>query len=1260
MAVWPPIDRDDLRHAAGSAGFDTTLPLLIRRLIAETGDGVTELDMPGGSGVASGGFDGVVAATGGTPFVPAGTSVWELSVGGGQTKADKDYKKRTTGPNGQAPSGITYVQAILVPWTKAASWAKQRTGEGLWKEVRAYNLDKIHIWLDSAPATTAWLAEQLGKSMPGVRPAGEWWSGAWLPSTTMRLDARVVLAGREQAAVLLRQALEAGRKMISLGGDLRPDEARAFIAAALESAEWHNARTLFVTDPGSLTQLIRQPQPLILFLPDRSLAADLPQHPHQILLLAAPGATGDIAVPPVDGQAVAAEMQAAGLAHERAWSLGRLARRSLLALRRTLANNPIPLTPSWVSEPDVIRRRLLLLGSWFGAGEHDRSLVERCVGRPYEEVHEAALRLAAVPEVPFVAQMTEQWHLLSAEDAWTLLSPQLTHDDLQAFRAVALEVLSEVDPVVDNRDGDPLRLAMSGVRRKFSRALRVGLAQTLALLGGDTTLRAPGNTTGAQWARLVVRDLFEAADGDDTYALWASLGDVLPLLAEAAPEELLAALSREPLSQRGPLHQHMFQDNGRDRFGGSVPSPHLAVLTALEVVAWSPEHVDDAVEVLGSLAALDPGGTWSNRPRRSLANILNCWAPNTAADVDHRIRMIRRQLRHRPGVARQTLHDLLPHTGRLQTVHPGPRFRDWKQRARVTPAEFETQMNAVVEMLLDDLSDDPDRFVRMVAHLGHLSATHRAVFVARVTALGATLADDGQRGQLFDAVREFVARHREYADAVWALPEEQLRPLESAAEVVRPHDPVRRNAWLFASDWVTLGDHSRRDDYDAYERAMQQLRTQAVDEVYRFGGADAVAQLAANTEYPHFVGDALARVGASSDDTMLAWLTADDRSRFEVAFAYVRGRLRDGGAELRDRWLSASSDVLAQARILRATLDPPAAWTKLTELDPAVAGPYWQEFTYYGLGHYFSPVLQAARSLTATGRPAAALHLLVLYRKRHDTAEAAGVAADALDTLIAGGCQDPEFTTLRDHDFQELFALMARYGDEVGAQRLLAIEWQLFPVLGFQADAPTLHGALAEDPALFVELVRHAFKGEASAPQQTRPESSEPEQIKLDLALRAYEVLHDWRKCPGVRADGTLDEELLRRWVDEARDRLRDIGRLRVGDSRIGQILAYAPPDADGLFPPKPVRELLENLRSDSLVNGLHTGIYNRRGVTTRGIYDGGDQEWQLAEDYRRQADEAAAWPRTRKLLISLAESYERDARGHDAEAERLRRGLAE
>ncbi len=99
--VWPPITRDDLKNAAKRSGFDQTLPVLIRRLIAETSDGLTELDMPGESGVAAGGFDGITSATATSVFVPDGTSVWELSVGGNDAKADDDFNKRTEGPPGR-------------------------------------------------------------------------------------------------------------------------------------------------------------------------------------------------------------------------------------------------------------------------------------------------------------------------------------------------------------------------------------------------------------------------------------------------------------------------------------------------------------------------------------------------------------------------------------------------------------------------------------------------------------------------------------------------------------------------------------------------------------------------------------------------------------------------------------------------------------------------------------------------------------------------------------------------------------------------------------------------------------------------------------------------------------------------------------------------------------------------------------------------------------------------------------------------------
>ena len=532
------------------------------------------------------------------------------------------------------------MQAILAPWTKSRTWATQRDKERRWKQVRAYNLDAIHTWLDAAPATLAWLAEQLGKAMPGVRPIGSWWTETWLPSTRVPLTADLVLAGRDSAASTLLTLLASKQRVITLGGDLRLDEARAFVAASLDQAGTPDAasltaRTLLVTDAASLAQLIGQARPLVLLLGNPALAADISaQHRHQLVLLASPGGTEDVSVPPINGQIVEAHLLAAGLPRDRAGSLGTLARRSLLALRRALAVNPVTSTPSWASNPDVIRRRLLLVGAWDGGNDDDWSVVEQCLGRPYSEIQDAALGLAAAPETPFLGRVDERWHLLSPEDAWTLLGGQLTRDDLEAFRTAALEVLGERDPRADLDDADRWKAGLMNVRRKYSGGLRDALAQTLALLGAsDATVRAPGGTTGSRWVRLPVRELLARANADSTYVLWTSLGDVLTLVAEAAPEEFLQAML-DGLTGQSPVHAGMFTDSVRDAFGSPRSSPHTSFLWALEVLAWSPDYFDDAVDMLGRLAAIDPGGEWSNRPIVSLAEILSCWRPNTSADVD--------------------------------------------------------------------------------------------------------------------------------------------------------------------------------------------------------------------------------------------------------------------------------------------------------------------------------------------------------------------------------------------------------------------------------------------------------------------------------------------------------------------------------------------------------------------------------------------------------------------------------------------------
>ena len=186
-----------------------------------------------------------------------------------------------------------------------------------------------------------------------------------------------------------------------------------------------------MSDANTLAQLIRHEHPLILLISDSSIARDLPaDHAHQLIMTAAPGNRATVAVPRVHSQLVAGELIASGVDHERAARLGTLAHRSLPALRRVLAQNPEIFTPQWAAQPNVFKRRLLFAGSWDHQNEADRAAIVSLLNRPLTELEDQLPDLLGGADIPFMGRVGETYHVLSIEDAWTLLIPNATTDDL--------------------------------------------------------------------------------------------------------------------------------------------------------------------------------------------------------------------------------------------------------------------------------------------------------------------------------------------------------------------------------------------------------------------------------------------------------------------------------------------------------------------------------------------------------------------------------------------------------------------------------------------------------------------------------------------------------------------------------------------------------------------------------------------------------------------------------------------------------------
>jgi hypothetical protein len=267
----------------------------------------------------------------------------------------------------------------------------------------------------------------------------------------------------------------------------------------------------------------------------------------------------------------------------------------------------------------------------------------------------------------------------------------------------------------------------------------------------------------------------------------------------------------------------------------------------------------------------------------------------------------------------------------------------------------------------------------------------------------------------------------------------------------------------------------------------------------------------------------------------------------------------------------------------------------------------------------------------------------------------AGLLADALDALLEMDASEWEIEPhgLSQHSFETYFDYLEKHQGAIGTGRLGRLEWAFLAALGYDPSVPTLHRALSSDPAFFVQVISAIYK------PRSEEGDTEPSEEEKRAAENGYRLLSSWSVLPGTDAEDNLNEGVLREWVDEARRLLTEADRLEVGETHIGHVLSHAPRDAEDRWPAEPVRNLLEHLQSERVEQGMRIQTYNNRGVTSRSLDAGGEQERELAEMY--QGWERALrnrWPRSAAVLRDLAVSYRSDAQRHDAEAEQRRRGL--
>lgn len=812
----------------------------------------------------------------------------------------KATRPTTSGTTGTTSAGASRQQA-------KRRWQEQRSEDGHWREVRALDVDDLFNWLIQAPATRARLSERLGLVPDGFTSARRRWEHE-LAQTGGRLAAEVLLAGRERQFHELVERCSTGGGTVYVVAESAQD-ALDFALAAGARAEIPDLalldRMLLVSDAAAWRRLKREPgDGAILVAAELDVAdgSELSRHCRVIPLVhAAHANTGSrehetlIEVGPIDPTAAAKALERHGLDRSEAWRFATLGRRSMGALRRTLQLGPKPVTPAWLDRlPDDKDRAAvwaaLLAGRWSERRVSDQSVLCELAGTglSYEGLR-LMLRPLSEGADPLIARVGDQWAVVAPAEAWRLLVAEIPESVLDRYSEWALRVLTEIE-TLQSPDGTDLEVAgVKLTQRTYSDELRHGVAQTAALLGtfGIDVPLASGTTPRVLTA-LIVRGLLGTDDADDgqelghegqrpgpasariesgvrrTFQRIVDLADVLPLLAEAAPDEFLEAIARAlQLAREAP---DCLQVLDKGSAGPSSDAGWYGLRHALETLAWSPEsgHLALVSDVLLAIAAIG-NDDLAVKAHGCLVSLFRPWLPQTGLSTDRRNEVLvglcdRIQSDEAPGTSKRRtalwrcLWDLAPHRSG-GSPNAAPTIRDWP--AVVEPAPFEDEASATsqVNALLLDMVE---HFASSTAESSHLSDMYwpldeggkfmRLPPEARARALAiveeATTQGTLDRSLLGDRLRSFIRLQRRFTDAFWTLEPDELASVEQVAERIGDDDPATTGAWLFESHAPDLDAAEIGDDQEAKEARLAELRRTAVTQAHAACGLEGVRRLA--------------------------------------------------------------------------------------------------------------------------------------------------------------------------------------------------------------------------------------------------------------------------------------------------------------------------------------------------------------------------------------------------------------------------------
>ena len=1066
----------------------------------------------------------------------------------------------------------------------------------------------------------------------GVVDASTYWDMWATGDDGLKLRYDIVLSGREKESELVQKACNTPM-FVCIESNSLSDAIAFSVATILNGSPANSKRALIIDNADTYKDFINESTSLIII----TNVHENPYYPvskgHSVILCGTPSDkiphAGKLVLPPVDREGFRNSLKSCGFDDHKITSLIQETKRESALLRRTLEINIEK--EAWMKpENNKYYLPAILLGSWDETREGDKDLAARFAGMDYSEFDKGIQLLLNSDEPPLV-KVGSIWQISSPKLLLSRVMGEISADTIEHFKDCLDWVLEDDDPdVIAKRDATNLQFWQD--KHLYSSHIRSGLLQSITIM--SVVLESQGMST--EWIDSFISNKLK----DFSLERFLSNKHNLRWMAESSPVAFLNYLE-DDLKTGSKVMNSVFEIKHTNYSLVGSEIYYSELLFCLEGLAWDVRYLPRVTAILLDFCKYPNDSNYSNKPINSLLAIYRFTLPQTLADFNQRIDILQALINRFPKEVCDLCIALLNGIG--QTVFmPSSHFR-WRYSDQISDPEYVYPIPAgnvikMTELVLSIIEVNPDNLCKLIelSTNDYMRCSHDLLISKLNDCEGIMKGNE----EVVECLRKNINKHLRCKSASWAIKGERLTQFQDLLERIESDDVVAKNKHFFADFLVRDFVDDMELDFPKQIKESRSFRKGILENVINEKGLDGVWELSNCVGNTDGLADAFVELSGDTKRNDIYSLYCAKKLNEKFVRRYFLSLYSECGKEKYLQYIDELRTVSEDN--IGIVLYAPEIVSEISAIVDTLPGPiqkvYWENVSLWGLTP--DNVLYVVERLRSVNRFAD------IFRLIHQNAFISILNGSLWLEVLLEAFDKGQLNVLFQESFEiaEILKCISVPDDPTSKGKLILIELMMFDHLRHHMNDSDFHlmNLVNQDPEIMMELVQLAYRADEGCEDDNELSEQERDN-RVTMARLAWNFFYHYHGVPGMRPDKSIDGVFLKNYLSKLQKCAEQCHRVHVMPLVIGRILGNMP-EIDG-YPTDLMCELVEYFNDDHIDSEISCCISNRRGMSTRSPYAGGDIERSHIEVFKKYRDRALTRStRLAKVFENEIKSFEHRA----------------